>query len=362
MKTFQKLFIYPDKGDSLNALRRFFVHLGMTIGCLIIPALLHGQNHQAALPRLPLDMATLKKALSYARGPGPDNLHWPRTIQFDHAIYDFSEDMLRREKKVFVMKHKPLRIIPHGVGVSEILWAICPRERIVAFSELAADPKWSFLADEVRPRFPLFNSKQTERIIGYRPDLVFTVFFSEATFKEKLKQAGIPFFDLGYFGTIESIQQQILLVGKIIGEDGNAADLVRVMNHNIEMLQKKIPADAKPKNVLFFDEGGYVPGETSNFNSICRIIRVINVGARQGIKSWSRIDYETLLQWDPEIIVVPRGSHLRAQLTASALLNHARAIKTNRVHEIPAVYLNAGSQYMVLSANLLAGIVYENNF
>lgn len=89
---------------------------------------------------------------------------------------------------------------------------------------------------------------------------------------------------------------------------------------------------------------------------------MINVGARQGIKSWSRIDYETLLQWDPEIIIVPQGSHLRAQLTASALLKHARAIKTNRVHEIPAVYLNAGSQYMVLSANLLAGIVYENTF
>jgi iron complex transport system substrate-binding protein len=89
---------------------------------------------------------------------------------------------------------------------------------------------------------------------------------------------------------------------------------------------------------------------------------VINVGARQGIKSWGRIDYETLLQWDPEIIIVPQGSHLRAQLTASAMLKHARAIKTNRVFEIPAVYLNAGSQYMILSANLLAGIVYERFF
>ncbi len=343
-------------------MRRFSVLLGMTIVFLITPVLLHGQNHQADLPKRPLDTAALKKALSYARGAGPDSPRWPRMIKFDHASYDFREDVLRREKKVFVMRRKPLRIIPHGVGVSEILWAICPRERIIAFNELSADPKWCFLADVVKHRFPLFNSKQTERIIGYQPDLVFTVFFSGAAFKEKLKQAGIPFFDLGHFGTIESIQQQILLVGKIIGEDGNAAELVRVMDHNIQMLQKKIPADAKPKRVLFYDEGGYIPGETSNFNSICRIIGVINVGARQGIKSWARIDYETLLQWDPEIIIVSRGSHLKAILTSSAMLRHARAIKTDKVYEIPPVYLNAGSQYMVLSANLLAGIVYESTF
>ncbi len=93
-----------------------------------------------------------------------------------------------------------MRIIPHAVGVAEILWAICPRERLVAFNEFSADPEFSFIADEVRQRGPIFKSKQTELVIGFQPDLVFTVFYSGADFKEKLRQAKIPCFDLGYFG------------------------------------------------------------------------------------------------------------------------------------------------------------------
>ena len=146
-----------------------------------------------------------------------------------------------RKQKPFALKKKPLRIIPHAVGVAEILWAICPRERLVAFNEFAADPDSSFIADKVRERGPIFKSKQTELVIGYQPDLVFTVFYSSADFKEKLKQAKIPSFDLGYFGTIESIKEQILLMGDIIGEESNAQALVKLIDTKIRELKSKLP-------------------------------------------------------------------------------------------------------------------------
>ncbi|UCD87384.1 MAG: ABC transporter substrate-binding protein [Desulfobacterales bacterium] len=242
------------------------------------------------------------------------------------------------------------------------MWAICPRERIVAFNEFAADPEFCFIADLVKKRGPIFKSKQTELVIGYQPDLVFTVFYSGADFKEKLKQAKIPYFDLGHFGTIESIKKQTLLIGKIIGEEGNAQVLVSLIDEKIQELRKKLPHRTKPIRVLYYDEGGYIPGKSSNFESMCHIIRVVNVGAEQGIKSWSQIDYETLLKWNPDIIIVPQESHLRGQLIANEILSHAQAIKKGKVFEIPGVYLRVDSQYMILSANLLAGIVYEEAF
>jgi iron complex transport system substrate-binding protein len=114
----------------------------------------------------------------------------------------------------------------------------------------------------------------------------------------------------------------------------------------------------KPIRVLYYDEGGYIPGMSSNFNSICAIIKVVNVGAEQGIKSWAQIDNETLLKWDPDIIVVPEGSNLKTQLMSNKVLTHARAVKNKKVFYMPGRYLRVDSQYMVLSANLLAGIVY----
>jgi len=230
---------------------------------------------------------------------------------------------------------------------------------LVAFNEFSADQDSSFIADKVRERGPIFKSKQTELVIGYQPDLVFTVSYSSADFKEKLKQAKIPSFDLGYFGTIDSIKEQILLMGDIIGEESNAQALVKLIETKIRELKSKLPLRDHPIRVLYYDEGGYVPGTSSNFSSICKIIGAVNVGAEQGIKSWSQIDYETLLKWNPDVIIVPSRSKLKELLMSNRVLSHAKAIKSGSVYYIPAVYLRVNSQYMLLSANFLAGIIYR---
>lgn len=328
------------------------------IYCLIFTAASSAAGTgQKAVP--PLDMERLKNELSFVRSKAKAERPWPREIHYTFKLYDFKTDTFQQEAKTFLIKKKPLRIIPHAVGVAEILWAICPRERLVAFNEFSADPDSSFIADKVRERGPIFKSKQTELVIGYQPDLVFTVFYSSADFKEKLKQAKIQNFDLGYFGTIESIKEQILLIGDIIGEESNAQALVKLINAKIRKLKDKLPPRTHPIRVLYYDEGGYVPGKSSNFNSICKIIGAVNVGAEQGIKSWSQIDYETLLKWNPDVIIVPERSKLKELLMKNRVLSYARAIKSGSVYYVPGVYLRVDSQYMLLSADFIAGIIYR---
>lgn len=321
-----------------------------------------GPERSAALPAPPLNMEALKKELSYARGEKAEVQGWPRTIEYTHRIHDFRTDTFREENRAFEIEKMPTRIVPHAVGVAEILWAICPRERLIAFNDLSADPELCVLAEEIQKRDRIFRTKQTELIIAYEPDLVFTVFYSGADFKEKLKQAKIRYFDLGHFGTLESICSQILLLGRIIGEEGNAVALVELMETKTRELRSKIPEDRSGVRVLYYDEGGYVPGRASNFNSICEIIRAVNVGAEQGIKSWSQIDYETLLKWDPDSILVPEGSGLKEQVESNQMLAHAGAVKEGKVFAVPGIHLRVASQYMIMSANYFAGVVYEGGF
>ena len=343
-------------------MKKATILFGFVFICLFMFHPWVSQCYEDGSPKTPLDMETLKDSLSCVRGETKSDRGWPRAIEYEHEVYHFRKDALHHEKKTFVMARKPLRIIPHAVGVSEILWAICPRERLIAFNEFSADPEFSFIADLVKKRGPIFRSKQTELVIGYQPDLVFTVSYSGADFKKRLRQAKISYLDLGYFGTIESIKKQALVIGKIIGEEGNAEALVKTIDETIRGLRKKLPSTTKPIRVLCYGEGGYIPGKSSNFESICHIIRGVNVGSEQGIKSWSQIDYETLLKWDPDVIIVPHGSHLREQLMTTEILAHAMAIRKARVYEIPRVYLEASSQFILLSANLLAGFVYEEAF
>ena len=323
---------------------------------------LWGATSEGTRPKTPLEEKALRAELSLVRGKPSADKDYPKTIHYIHEFIDFRNDELAQEERTFILKKKPVRIIPHAVGITEILWAICPGERLIAFNELAADPKFSFLAREVKKQGPIFNAQQMECVIGAKPDLVFTVFYSDPAFKEKLKQANVPLFDLGYFGTIESIKKQILLVGRIIGEEGNAEALVKIIDTRLIDLKTKLPKTVKPLRVLYYDKGGYIPGRFSNFNSLCEMIGVINVGAEQGIKSLKQIDFETLLAWDPDIIIVPQGSNLKEQLLQSPVLATMQAMRKENIHYLPHVYLAGESQFMLLSANLLAGIVYNNAF
>jgi len=326
--------------------------------CLIAPA---AASEAAGAQRItpPLDMERLKNELSLVRGRKQAEGPWPRTIRYTFRVYDYKTDAFRQEARSFEIRKKPQRVLPHSVGVAEILWAICPRERLVAFNEFSADPDSSIIADKIRERGPIFKSKQTELVLGYRPDLVFTVFYSSADFKEKLRQARIQSFDLGYFGTIDSIKEQILLIGDIIGEEGNARALVKLVDARMRELKARLPRTVRPVRVLYYDEGGYVPGISSNFTSICSIIGAVNVGAEQGIKSWSQIDYETLLKWNPDVIIVPGRSRLREQLMSNRVMSHARAVKSGSVYYVPPVYLRTDSQYLLLSADYLAAVIYR---
>jgi iron complex transport system substrate-binding protein len=342
-------------------MRNYLIIIGCYLAYCLIAATPSSAAGSVQKTVAPLDMDSLRNELSFVRGKAKAQAPWPREIRYNFKIYDFKTDAYKQEAKTFAIKKKPLRIIPHAVGVAEILWSICPRERLVAFNEFTADPDSSFIADKVRERGTIFKSKETELVIGYRPDLVFTVFYSGADFKEKLKQAKIPSFDLGYFGTIESIKEQILLMGDIIGEEGNALALVKLIDKKIRELKARLPRRDHPIRVLYYDEGGYVPGTSSNFNSICKIIGAVNVGAEQGIKSWSQIDYETLLKWNPDVIIVPERSKLKEPLMSNRVLSHARAIKSGSVYYVPGVYLRVDSQYLILSADYLAGIIYRGS-
>ncbi|UFS70945.1 ABC transporter substrate-binding protein [Geomonas sp. RF6] len=333
----------------------FLLH-ALLLVCSIIFCATHSEG---ADQKAPLDLERLRTELSLVRGTGKTQGGWPREIRSPLKTYDFKSDTFRQEGRTLLVQKKPLRLIPHSVGVAEILWAICPRERLVAFNELSADPESSFIAAEVRQRGPIFRSKETELVLGYRPDLVFTVSYSSPDFKEKLRQARIPTFDLGYFGTIDSIKEQIALIGTVIGEEGNAAALVSLIDRKMRELKTKLPRKGPPVRVLYYDEGGYVPGATSNFDSICRMIGAVNVGTEQGIKSWSQVDYETVLKWNPDVVVVPARSKLRDILMSSRVLAHARAIRSGAVYYVPGVYLRASSQYMLLSADYLAGVIYR---
>ncbi len=339
------------------------------VSILLLATLVSGRSTAAAksekpwpLPPTPLPMQSLYQALSRARGRQTEAGGWPRTVSISSREFNYQNQSFSQHEETVTLDKPPRRLVPHAVGISEILWAIVPRDRLVLFNQVAADPRFSIIADEVRKTGRLFNSRQTELVIAARPDIVFTVTFSDAAFKQRLRQSGIRVIDFGSPDSFDAVLREISILGRLTGEEGNARALLAVIREKRRELERRMVHPSSPPRLLYYDHGGYVPGQSSNFNSLCRLVGAVNIGAEKGIKAWKQVDNETILKWDPEIILVAAGSGLKQQLNRDPLLLHTRAVREHRILEIPGLYLQVNSQYLLLSANLLAGIIYKGHY
>jgi len=307
----------------------------------------------------PVEMAGLMRSLRDARMPSPDG-KFPRVVAYPYTEWNMLAGTLKRTSKEIRLPHKPRRIIPHAVGVTEILWAITPRENIAAVHRSCLNPEYSFIAEELAGFPGTYASEDAEVVIGLRPDLILTTYYSSEEFKNRLRLSAIPFVEIGFFGDIPSIQEQVEVLGRIIGEEAAANRLVTTMQRNVAAIQEfaRERSGTKPLRVVYYGLHGYVAGENSTFDSLCGLLGVVNVPTAEGVRFFKQIDYETLLKWDPDIIIVPENSGLEQELLGHKILATSKAVQTRNIKSIPNVYLMASSQFAVASLNYLGGLLY----
>lgn len=322
------------------------------------PAMAYGKTITTVFP---LDMEQLLASLSDAHQPEQSDGHYPRNIDYRFQRWNVVDDTLTIEQKTLNVDHQPQRIIPHAIGLTEVLWAIAPRERIISVHSSCRNPSYSFLANQLPQSLLTYNSEDAEIVIGLSPDLVLTTYYSSETFKNRLKLSHIPFVEIGYFGDMNSIENQIRFIAELVGAETSAKQLLTTMQQSVATIKSivKQRLAGRPIRVLYYDHMGFVAGEHTTFDSLCRILEIENVAAQNGIKFSKQVDYETVLKWDPDMIIVPQDSGLDGLLLGQPILATAKAVRNKNIRSIPSVYLMASSQYVVASLNYLGGILLE---
>lgn len=347
----------------------YFIHnKGLFVGLCLLIVLLGGlpSSTMAAIaastaPDFPINMEQLLADLSTAHQPEPIVHQYPRSLEYHHQRWNVLDDSLTNEQITLTIDHKPQRIIPHAVGLTEVLWAITEHERIASVHESCRNKSYSFLADQLSDSVPTYGREDTEIVIGLCPDLVLTTYYSSPSFKNRLTLSHIPFIEMGFFGDIPSIVRQINFIGKLVDAEASAGHLVTTMQNSVAKIQEivKQRLDGKPLRVLYYDRMGFVAGKNSTFDSLCNTLGIENVATQNGIKFFKQIGYETVLMWDPDIIIIPEDSGLDEHLLGQPILATAKAVRNKNIRTIPSVYLMASSQYTVASLNYLGGVLYE---
>lgn len=259
------------------------------------------------------------------------------------------------------IKTRPTRIVSQTLGTDEILWAICPHERIAGVSKIGIEPKYSPIADELKAAkiTPVSNA---EEILQLQPDLVFVSSFSRAETVESLKLSGAPIFRFANFDSIESIQQNIRLVGQAIGEEANAEKLVAQMSDELAAVKARIPASGKPPRVLSFSLLGNTAGAGTSFDSIVQAAGAVNVAAEQGLRGFPKISPEQVVEWQPDFLLTgteaAKAEEAKTRLIEHPVIATTKAARAGHIIVLDSRYLLAVSQYVTRAVSDLADALY----
>lgn len=260
----------------------------------------------------------------------------------------------------------PSRIVALNQHAADMLLALGAGPALVGVAYLddngAAQKQGRYLGVPViAPRYPA-----SEVLYGQRPDLVVggfaTAFGNGITSRTGLAGNGVGSYllesacagrSLDYFGHIRT---DLLTLGNLLHKPQRARDLIEALDADLASAQV-LAKPAKPLSVFYLDSevnGLDSEGRQGFVSALLAAAGAHNLLA--GINQYRvTVSSETLLMSDPDVILLADAvwspaSRKRQLLTRDPVLSRLRAVRENRMIDIPFTHLvpNVGSGKVVL--------------
>ncbi|MBH3421864.1 ABC transporter substrate-binding protein [Pseudomonas gessardii] len=202
----------------------------------------------------------------------------------------------------------------------------------------------------IAPRYPA-----SEVLYGQKPDLVVggfaTAFGNGITSRTGLAGNGVASYllesacaghSLDYFG---HIRNDLLTLGNLLYQPQRARDLIEALDADLASAQA-LAKPAKPLSVFYLDSEVNGLDSEGQHGFVSALLAA--AGARNllaGINQYRvRVSSETLLMSDPDVILLADAlwspaSRKRQLLTRDPVLSRLRAVRENRLIEIPFTHL-----------------------
>ena len=206
-------------------------------------------------------------------------------------------DMTGREIGLDKPAEKVVVLTP---GDCEIVFALGCGDKVVGRGEYCNYP------EDVNDITMLKSGAEinVEEIIALQPDVVIMspMGQSEEQVIDALSKAGIVTL-LNDANNIEQAYTAIENIGKILGKDNEAAELVQSMKDAFAEITVEMPAE--PKTVYFevspLEYGLWTAGADTYMNEMCEMLGVKN--AFEDVYGWAQISQEQVIERNPDYIV-----------------------------------------------------------
>jgi iron complex transport system substrate-binding protein len=252
------------------------------------------------------------------------------------------------------------RIISLAPSNTEILYALNAQDRLVACTRYCDYPAEA----TKKPRVGGWLDIKEELIMKHKPDLLLTSTFVQNKITDKYKRLGLniealmPTTLVGVFNSIKKI-------GKFVGKDKEADNLVKSMAKKLhEIKEKSRFAEYTPR--LYIEEWHKPPTISGNWvPTLAKIARANYSLIRAGHHS-REISKEEIQKYNPEYIIISicglNDSVPKEWITKRKGWENLSAVKNNRVFTFNDSYLNRPSPRIVTGLEMLANVLHPEIF
>ncbi|HML47322.1 MAG TPA: ABC transporter substrate-binding protein [Clostridia bacterium] len=205
-----------------------------------------------------------------------------------------------------------------------------------------------------------------ETVIALDPDLVMLGYTSQETYGKILTDAGIPvyYLDAGHTVSYESIKQQTEVLIETFGLDDGSGQGILARFDELEARLESAKATFAGKTVMVLQSSPpshYIQTKAGTLGSMADMLGLTNVYENDQA-SMVLIDYETALEYDPDIVLAVGGSKTAEEHRAlmeddfaknEAYWNAIRAIREGDVVYLPVSYVASAGIYVIDTVNAL---------
>ena len=192
----------------------------------------------------------------------------------------------------------PRRLISLGPTITEKLYLLGVQDRLVGVTTYCERPPEALAKEKIGN----VTQVNIEKIVELKPDLVFATSLTERRALESLKRLGISVIVFNEPRSYAETNQQFLELGRIVGREREAEEIVRAADRRVDAIRKRIRGLPRPK--VFIQLGAkplFAATKDSFVNDFIEFAGGTNIAREAKTGFYSR---EEVLRQDPDIIII----------------------------------------------------------
>ena len=258
----------------------------------------------------------------------------------------------------------PQRIVSLAPSNTEILFALGLGDKVVGVTEYCNYPE----AAKTKPKVGGFSTVDIEKVVSLRPDLVLATQIHSKTIIPALEKLGLTVVALTP-SSLTGVLDSITLVGKITGQSKEASELIKDLSTRIKAIADKTQKLSPAQRPRVFYVTWHDPLMTAGTGTLSN--DVISQAGGQNIASDitgdKTIDLETVINRDPEVIIVSVGMGTGEDspwqyIKSESRLKNTQALLADRVYKIDGDLIHRPGPRIVEALEQMAQFIHPELF